>query len=64
MKIGILSDTHDDIDNTNKAIDIFQENDVKAVIHVGDIISPPVITEFYRLTEKVLNYSVTISCFW
>ena len=63
MKIGMLSDTHDDIDNTNKAIDIFQENDVKAVIHVGDIISPPVITEFYRLTEKVLNYSVTISCF-
>ena len=52
MKIGILSDTHDDIDNTNKAIDIFQENDVKAVIHAGDIISPPVIAEFYRLTEK------------
>ena len=52
MKIGILSDTHDDIDNTNKAIDIFQENDVKAIIHAGDIISPPVITEFYRLTEK------------
>ena len=63
MKIGMLSDTHDDYENTNKAIDIFQENDVKAVIHVGDIISPPVITEFYRLTEKVLNYSVTISCF-
>ena len=58
MKIGILSDTHDDIDNTNKAIDIFQENDVKAVIHAGDIISPPVITEFYRLTEKVLNFLV------
>ena len=52
MKIGILSDTHDDIDNTNRAIDIFQENNVKAVIHAGDIISPPVITEFYRLTEK------------
>ncbi len=48
MKIGIISDTHDDIDNTNKAIDIFQKNDVKAVIHAGDIISPPVITEFYR----------------
>ena len=35
MKIGILSDTHDDIDNVNKAIDIFQENDVKAVIPVS-----------------------------
>ena len=38
MKIGILSDTHDDIDNVNKAIDIFQENDVKAVIHAGDMV--------------------------
>ena len=56
MKFGILSDTHDDIDNTNKAIDIFQENDVKAVIHAGDIISPPVITEFYRLTEKGVKF--------
>ena len=43
MKIGIISDTHDDVDNTNKAIDIFKENDVKAVIHAGDIISPPII---------------------
>ncbi|MDC0170591.1 metallophosphoesterase [Candidatus Nitrosopelagicus sp.] len=51
MKIGIISDTHDDVDNTNKAIDIFKENDVKAVIHAGDIISPPIIKEFKRLTE-------------
>ena len=56
MKIGILSDTHDDIDNTNKAIDIFQENDVKAVIHAGDIISPPVIREFYRLTQNGVKF--------
>jgi len=67
MKIGILSDTHDDYENTNKAIDIFQENDVKAVIHAGDIISPPVITEFYRLTEKGVklfcnNFLFLVNC--
>lgn len=52
MKIGIISDTHDDIDNTNKAIDMFEQHDVQVVIHAGDIISPPVIKEFKRLTQK------------
>lgn len=52
MKVGIISDTHDDIDNTNKAIDIFEQHNVQAVIHAGDIISPPVIKEFKRLTQK------------
>lgn len=52
MKVGIISDTHDDIDNTNKAIDIFEKHEVQAIIHAGDIISPPIIKEFKRLTQK------------
>lgn len=56
MKIGIISDTHDDITYTNKAINIFEDNNVKAIIHAGDIISPPVITEFKRLTEKGVKF--------
>jgi len=51
MKIGIISDTHDDIVNTNKAIDIFSKNKVSYVIHVGDFVAPPVVTEFKRLTK-------------
>ena len=56
MKIGIISDTHDDITNTNKAINIFEENQVEIVIHAGDIISPPVIQEFYRLTQNGVKF--------
>lgn len=52
MKIGIISDTHDDIINTNKAIDIFKENDVSVVIHAGDFVAPPVVSEFKRLAEN------------
>jgi len=52
MKIGIISDTHDDVNNINKAIDIFQDNNVEIVFHAGDIISPPMIREFQRLTEN------------
>ena len=56
MKIGIISDTVDDITNTNKAIDIFEENKVEVVIHAGDMISPPVINEFKRLTENGVKF--------
>jgi len=56
MKIGIISDTHDDITNTNKSIDIFEENKVEVVIHAGDMISPPVIKEFKRLTENGVKF--------
>ena len=51
MKVGIISDTHDDVTNTNKAIDIFEQNNVGVIIHAGDIISPPILKEFRRLTE-------------
>ena len=56
MKIGIISDTHDDVEYTNKAIDIFEKNKVEAVIHAGDIISPPIIKEFKRLTDKGIEF--------
>ena len=52
MKIGIISDTHDDLLNTNKAIDIFSQNNVSMVIHVGDFVAPPVVTEFKRLSKE------------
>ena len=52
MKIGIISDTHDDIINTNKAIDVFKENNVSVVIHAGDFVAPPVVSEFKRLTKN------------
>ena len=56
MKIGIISDSHDDVNNINKAIDIFERNEVMAVIHGGDVISPPLIKEFKRLTEKGVEF--------
>ena len=52
MRIGIISDTHDDVEYTNRAIDVFEKKDVEVVIHAGDVISPAMILEFKRLTEK------------
>ena len=46
MKIGILSDSHDHLDNVQKAIDLFQEKGVSVIIHAGDIVSPQVLNPF------------------
>ena len=56
MKVGIISDTHDDFEATNHAIDIFENNSVDVVIHAGDFISPPIISEFKRLTDKNVKF--------
>jgi uncharacterized protein len=40
MKIGIISDTHDNARKLLEAVDIFNENKVDLVIHCGDWVSP------------------------
>ena len=39
-KIGIISDTHDNIPRIEKAVEAFNKEDVSLVIHVGDYIAP------------------------
>jgi putative phosphoesterase len=40
MKIGIISDTHDNFEVAEKAADFFEEKDCEKVIHCGDMICP------------------------
>jgi putative phosphoesterase len=40
MKIGLMSDTHDNVPNVLKAKEIFEKNNVELVLHAGDVISP------------------------
>ena len=47
--IGIISDTHDNMDSLRKAVDKFNEADCSLVIHAGDFISPFTAQEFMRL---------------
>ena len=39
MLIGLMSDTHNDVDFIKKAIDIFKERGIKILVHAGDITS-------------------------
>ena len=40
MKLGIISDTHDNVPMVKKAVEFFNEADVDAVLHAGDYVSP------------------------
>lgn len=53
MKIGILSDTHGNLESTAKAVRRFQENGVEMVFHCGDIGSFDVLTELAVLQVPV-----------
>jgi putative phosphoesterase len=55
MKVGIISDTHDDIENVQEAIQIFNKNKVDYVIHAGDYVFPGIVREFKNLNAKFIG---------
>ena len=46
MQIGIVSDTHDDLDAVDAAVDLFKRENVDAVVHCGDFVAPFSVTPF------------------
>ncbi|TYB36032.1 MAG: metallophosphoesterase [Flexistipes sinusarabici] len=40
MKVGVISDSHDNVKNLSFAVEYFNRNGADYVIHCGDIISP------------------------
>ncbi len=49
MKIGIISDTHDNIPKIYSAVEIFKKECVDFVIHAGDIIAPFSVAPFMQM---------------
>ncbi|PCR91784.1 metallophosphoesterase family protein [Natrinema ejinorense] len=46
MNIGIISDTHDNAEATERATEIFQEEGVEIVLHCGDFVAPLMVPYF------------------
>lgn len=46
MKIGIIADTHDNLPQIKKAVEIFNQEKVELVLHAGDFVSPFTCLEF------------------
>lgn len=40
MKIGVIADTHDRLDYLRKALAVFADASVEAVVHAGDMVAP------------------------
>ena len=40
MKIGIMADTHDNLPNIRKAVNIFNQEKIDLLFHAGDFVSP------------------------
>jgi len=55
MKIGILSDSHDQMTQLEKAVERFHREDVAWVLHAGDFVSPIAATPLGALRVPFLG---------
>ncbi len=53
MILGLISDTHDRIPFIEKAVDLFNQSDVEAVLHCGDFVSPFSLKPFRKLDKPL-----------
>ncbi len=49
MRIGVVSDTHNNLKNCRKIVELFNESGVERVIHTGDITQPKTLEVFSKL---------------
>ena len=54
IKIGVISDSHDNMNAIKEAVSFFNKAKVDLVIHAGDIISPFTADEFKKLNCDML----------
>lgn len=45
MKVGIISDSHDNVPNMEKAITWLNDNKIEQIIHCGDLCAPSILTD-------------------
>jgi putative phosphoesterase len=55
MKIGIISDTHDNMPKIALAVRLFNEERVDLVVHAGDFISPITADHFAALDAPLIG---------
>ncbi len=55
MLVGLIADTHDNMEKLKKAVDLFNEHAVGVVLHAGDYIAPFTAREFRRLHCELIG---------
>ena len=55
MKIGIIADTHDNLDAISKAVEIFNHEGIDLLIHAGDFVAPFTEQPFRKLQAPLVG---------
>ena len=55
MKIGVVSDTHNNLKNIEIIINLFNDLEVPIVIHTGDISNANTLEKFSRLNAELIG---------
>ncbi|NOZ80201.1 MAG: metallophosphoesterase [DPANN group archaeon] len=53
--IGIIADTHDNVANILKAVQLFSERGCTLVLHLGDVVAPATVTFFNGLNMRFIR---------
>jgi len=55
MRIGLIADSHDNLPLIDDAVKLLNEKKVELVLHVGDFVSPFVVSKLENLNCKVIG---------
>ncbi len=55
MKVGVISDTHDNLAAISTAVEIFNREGIDLLIHAGDFVSPFTSTPFQQLKAPLVG---------
>ena len=55
MLIGVVSDTHNNLKNIDQIISLFNEKEIKLVIHTGDIANARSLDKFSKLNANLIG---------
>ena len=56
MKIAIISDTHDNLANFNKAIDFLHKEKIEVMLHCGDICTQDTIDQATKIFKGKIYF--------
>ena len=56
MKIGIISDTHDDLHHLETVLDVLRVEKVTKILHCGDVCGPDVIRAPFAAHALLIGY--------
>lgn len=60
LKIGVISDTHDNLSFTKKIIQVLLNNEIEALIHLGDFTSPFTVRFIHELINGSVNTVIAV----